>query len=106
MTNVQPLERPKRTSRLLIIGISLVGFAGAIGLAGVALGTVSVAISVRRRIDRMEVPPSRLARRQFTQARAAMSAGADAWRRELAAQTVRSSNLGQANSPVREHARV
>jgi hypothetical protein len=68
-------------ARLLITSSALLAAAAALGIAGIGLATVAVGAIARRRINRMEVPPSELARRQWRQARAAVRAGAGAWRR-------------------------
>ena len=48
-------------------------------LAGLAVGGGHLLTATRRWVNEMEVPPSELARIKWTQARAAMSAGAQAW---------------------------
>ena len=63
----------------LIISAVLVGAGTLIGLAGLAVGATYVISVTRRRIQQMEVPPSELARMKWTQAKAAVSAGASAW---------------------------
>jgi hypothetical protein len=68
-------------ARLLITSSALLAAAAALGIAGIGLATVAVGAIARQRINRMEVPPSELARRQWRQARAAVRAGAGAWRR-------------------------
>jgi nitrous oxide reductase len=67
-------------ARLLITSSALLAAAAALGIAGIGLATVAVGAIARRRINRMEVPPGELARRQWRQARAAVRAGAGAWR--------------------------
>jgi hypothetical protein len=67
-------------ARLLITSSALLAAAAAFGVAGIGIATVALGIMARRRINRMEVPPSEQARRQLRQARAAVRAGADAWR--------------------------
>jgi hypothetical protein len=80
MTDSQPLAPARPGARLLITGSTLLAAAGALGLAGLGLATVAVGAMVRRRINQMEVPPRELARQQLRQARAAVRAGAGAWR--------------------------
>ena len=48
-------------------------------LAGLAVGGGHLLSATRRWVNEMEVPPSELARIKWTQAKAAMSAGAQAW---------------------------
>jgi hypothetical protein len=66
--------------RLLVTAAVLEATAGALGLAGLAFCTIAVASLARRRVARMEIPPSELARRHMAKARAATSAGMVAWR--------------------------
>jgi hypothetical protein len=79
MVRTRPLDA--RTARRLLVAAAVLEVtAGALGIAGLALGTAAVASMTRRRVARMEVPPSALARRQWAKARAATSAGVGAWR--------------------------
>jgi hypothetical protein len=74
-------DDPQRThARLLITSSAFLAAAAAFGVAGIGVATVALGIMTRRRINRMEVPPSEHARRQLRQARAAFRAGAGAWR--------------------------
>jgi len=52
-----------------------------IALAGLPLGAGHMMRSTRRWVDEMDVPVSQLAKAKFGQARAAMSAGAQAWQK-------------------------
>ena len=63
----------------LITSAILVGAGTLIALAGLAIGATYVVAVTSRRIREMEVPPSELARVKWTQAKAAVSAGASAW---------------------------
>ena len=63
----------------LIISAVLVGAGTLIAFAGLTVGATYVISVTRRRIQQMEVPPSELARMKWTQAKAAVSAGASAW---------------------------
>ena len=63
----------------LITSAVLVGAGTLIALAGLAIGATYVVAVTSRRIREMEVPPSELARVKWTQAKAAVSAGASAW---------------------------
>jgi hypothetical protein len=80
MTDSQPLARSRPGARLLITGSTLLAAAGALGIAGLGIAAVAVAAMAQRRINQMEMPPRELARRQLRQARAAVKAGAGAWR--------------------------
>ena len=73
--------QPGRSARrFLVTAAVLEATAGALGLAGLAFCTIAVASLARRRVARMEVPPSALARRGLATAKAATSAGMGAWR--------------------------
>jgi hypothetical protein len=61
-------------------GSTLLAAAAALGVAGLGLAVVAVGVMARRRINEMEVPPREIAKRQWLQARAAVRAGAGAWR--------------------------
>jgi hypothetical protein len=63
----------------LITSAALVGAGTLIALAGLAVGGTHLLTAMRQWIREMEVPPSELARQKWTQARAAVAAGAAAW---------------------------
>jgi hypothetical protein len=63
----------------LITSAVMVGGGTMIVLVGLAVGGGHLLSTTRRWINEMGVPPSELARMKWTQARAAMSAGAQAW---------------------------
>ena len=63
----------------MITSAAIVGGGTLIALTGLAVGGGYLMSATRQRINEMEVPPSELARLKWTQARAAMSAGAAAW---------------------------
>jgi hypothetical protein len=85
MTDSRPPARPRNGSRLLIAGSTVLATAGVLGLTGLGLATTAMVAMARQRINRMELPPREVAKRQWKQARAAVSAGAGAWRQDLAA---------------------
>ena len=64
----------------LLAGAALIGIGSLVGLVGLAISGATLAAAARRYVNHMEVPPSQLAKQQFAKARAAASAGADAWR--------------------------
>ena len=70
---------PQFRTATMITSAAMVGGGCIIALAGLALGSGHMAVATRRWVNEMEVPPSELARIKWTQARAAMSAGAQAW---------------------------
>ena len=65
---------------LLVGGAVLVGIGGVIGFAGMALVGSALLSATRQWVNQLEQPPSEMARRTWRQARAAASAGAEAWR--------------------------
>ena len=75
----------RRAARLVTSGAVLLAAGGVVGFIGVMLAAVGTVTIARRRIEQMDVPPKELARRQLKQAKAAVGAGAAAWRDELAA---------------------
>jgi hypothetical protein len=79
---LMPKAKPRdgRQYRLLTAGAAMVGAAAVIGLTGLALGGTAVVAEIRRHLERLEVPPRQLARRQLHQARSALASGARAWR--------------------------
>ena len=69
---------PQFQTAPLIVSAAMVGVGTMIVLAGLAVGGGHLLSATRRWVNEMEVPPSELARIKWTQARAAMSAGAQA----------------------------
>jgi hypothetical protein len=70
---------PQFRTAPLIISAVMVGGGTLIALTGLAVGGAHLLSVTRQWINEMEVPPSELARLKWTQARAAMAAGAAAW---------------------------
>jgi hypothetical protein len=70
---------PQFQAAPLITSAIMVGAGTFIVMAGLAVGGSHLVAATRRWVAEMEVPPSELARIKWTQARAAMSAGAQAW---------------------------
>jgi hypothetical protein len=70
---------PQFQAAPLITSAVMVGAGTLIVLAGLAVGGGHLAVATRKWVNEMEVPPSELARIKWTQARAAVSAGAQAW---------------------------
>ena len=70
---------PQFQTAPLIISAAMVGVGTMIVLVGLAVGGGHLLSATRRWVNEMEVPPSELARIKWTQAKAAMSAGAQAW---------------------------
>jgi hypothetical protein len=72
---------PQFRTATLITSAAMVGGGSIIALAGLALSAGHMMRSTRRWVDEMDVPVSQLAKAKFGQARAAMSAGAQAWQK-------------------------
>jgi len=70
---------PQFRTAPLITSAVMVGVGTMIALAGLAVGGGHLLSVTRQWVNEMEVPPSELARLKWTQARAAMAAGAAAW---------------------------
>ena len=70
---------PQFQAAPLIVSAAMVGVGTMIVLVGLAVGGGHLLSATRRWVNEMEVPPSELARIKWTQAKAAMSAGAQAW---------------------------
>ena len=65
---------------LLVGGGVLVGIGGLLGFTGMALVSSALLSATRQWVNQLQEPPSEMARRRWRQARAAASAGAEAWR--------------------------
>ena len=79
MTGISRPELQVNTT-LVTRGVVLIGVGGALALTGVALGSSALLAATRRWVEQLETPPTELARRSWEQAKAATTAGADAWR--------------------------
>jgi hypothetical protein len=64
----------------LVGGGVLVGIGGLLGFTGMALVSAALLSATRQWVNQLQEPPSEMARRKWRQARAAASAGAEAWR--------------------------
>ena len=69
----------------LVTGGALIAAGGVIALAGCIIGGVHLFAATRQWIREMEIPPSEIAKLKLAQAKAAASAGADAWQNGPAA---------------------
>ena len=58
----------------------LIGIGGFLGFTGMLLVGSAIVSAARQRVNQLEQPPSELAKRKLQQARAAITAGAKAWR--------------------------
>ena len=63
----------------------LIGIGGLLGFTGMLLVGSAIVSAARQRVNQLEQPPSELAKRTWQQARAATTAGANAWRNSPAA---------------------
>jgi len=77
-------DSPAHRSTALIAGAALICGAGVLGVAGLGLTTAALVTALRTRVNRMPVPPRDLARRTWSQTRAATAAGRSAWREATA----------------------
>ncbi|GAA4719790.1 hypothetical protein Prum_002440 [Phytohabitans rumicis] len=66
--------------RLIMVAAVLVGVGGALGFAGLAIGSGAVLAAGRRWMRRNEVHPRDMAMQTWRQTREASRAGAQAWR--------------------------
>jgi hypothetical protein len=80
MTNSSSDTAFRMNTRPLIVGGVLMGVAGVIGLAGLAVAGTALAAAARDWANRQEVPPSEMARQHWNRAKAGVAAGATAWR--------------------------
>ena len=64
----------------LVTGVVLVSIGGLLLTTGAAITTVALLQATRQWVAQLETPPSELARRQLANAKAATSAGVNAWR--------------------------
>ncbi|GAA2631601.1 hypothetical protein GCM10010411_82170 [Actinomadura fulvescens] len=70
---------PATSAGILLTGAALVGAGALVSLAGVALTGSALLAGTRRWMHQMDVPPRELAKQKLLKARAATSAGVDAW---------------------------
>ena len=63
----------------------LIGIGGLLWFTGMLLVGSAIVSAARQRVNQLEQPPSELAKRKWQQARAATTAGANAWRNSPAA---------------------
>jgi hypothetical protein len=80
MSNDVSQEGIQVNRSLLIGGGVLVGVSGLLGFTGMVLVGSALLSATRQWVNHLERPPSEIARRKWQQAKAAASAGAEAWR--------------------------
>ena len=66
--------------RLIAGGGVLIGIGGLLGFTGMLLVSSAIISAARQRVDQLEQPPREIAKLKWQQARAATTAGANAWR--------------------------
>jgi hypothetical protein len=76
---------PQLRSGPMITGGALIAAGGLIALAGVVIGGAHLLSATRQWIREMEVPPSELAKIQWSKAKTAAAAGTAAWQNGVAA---------------------
>jgi len=81
MTNTSgPDTAFRMNTKPLLVGGVLIGLAGLLGLAGVAVAGTALAAASRDWANRQEVPPTEVARHHWHRVKAATVAGANTWR--------------------------
>lgn len=74
-------QKAIQVNRSLVVGGgALVGIGGLLGFTGMVLVGSALLSATRQWVNQLEQPPSEIARRKWQQARAAASAGTEAWR--------------------------
>jgi hypothetical protein len=73
------LNIPQVRTAPLMTGGALIAVGGLLALAGFVVGGMHLISATREWVRQMDVPPGELAKIKLAQARAAASAGADAW---------------------------
>ena len=76
-----PQQGIRLQSGPMVASATLVGAGAVLAIAGLAVGGSHLVQAVRRWVQEMEVPPSERAKMTMAQAKAAATAGADAWQR-------------------------
>ena len=76
-----PQQGIRLQSGPLIASATLVGAGALLAIAGLAVGGTHLMQAMRRWVQEMEVPPSERAKITMAQAKAAATAGADAWQK-------------------------
>ena len=79
MTTQAPLEGVQR-NRVLVVGGVLAGIGAVLGCAGALLISSALVSASRRWVKQLDPPPRTVAKLRWQQARAATTAGANAWR--------------------------
>ena len=80
MGNVASNGRVQLDRRRIAGGGALIGIGGLLGFTGMLLVGSAIVSAARQRVNQLEQPPCEFAKRTWQQARAATTAGAQAWR--------------------------
>jgi hypothetical protein len=95
----QALQTGSSTNKgLLVAGGVLIGIGGLAGFTGMLLLSSALVSATRRWIQQLEQPPAQMAKLKWQQARAAASAGAQAWRSSLPSESSSSTALTSSDS--------
>ena len=80
MSNAASSGKVRLNRRLVVGGGVLIGTGGLLGFTGMLLISSAIVSAARQTVNRLERPPSEIAKRKWQQARDATTAGAKAWR--------------------------
>lgn len=84
--DLQATNWPQVRSGPLMVGGILIGIGAVIALTGMAVAGTHVAAATRSWMKGLDTPPDQLARLRWEQAKTAVAAGADSWRKHPNAQ--------------------
>jgi hypothetical protein len=87
VTDAASQDRTRPSRRIVAAGGALVGIGGLLGFTGILLLSSAVVSATRRWVSQLEPPPREIARLKWQQARAATTAGVEAWRNGSPAQS-------------------
>ena len=80
MGNVGSIGEVQPNGRRIAGGGVLIGLGGLLGFTGMLLVSSAIVSAARQRVNQLEQPPREIAKLKWQQARAATTAGANAWR--------------------------
>lgn len=87
MTDTPSQDGTRRNRQVVAAGGALVGIGGLLGFAGMLLLSSAVVSVTRRWVSQLDPPPREVARLRWQQAKAATTAGVEAWRNGPPAQS-------------------
>jgi hypothetical protein len=88
-SSVTRIQISSANSKALIVGFALVATGGLISLCGMGIGGTAAVNAFRRWLMAQQEPPSQIVKRKISQAKAATTAGANAWHDGMAAPRAR-----------------